>query len=496
MEANHLIGGAVGIGLITAFWNKIKFIGSRLFSLLVVRVHVESHVAKALSLYCWTKMRRSPFGERRYNSETEFVRTLRRYQKIAFEEIGKDPIIFWNGWKPLLIGQTASEGKEVSSNSYAKEKVKVTMTFLRFMFDPDKLLTDAIDLLNERHEKGVQKNRYAVYRIIGMNNGEDSFWNKETKSESGSGAESRFALGDKRVLKWHMDNLGPFNEDTNALNCLALPPKAEEMVKEARFWKDSEHWYRSHQIPWRRGWLLHGPPGTGKTSLVRAIGQELDLPVFVFDLATLTNRSLQSEWRNMLNWVPCVALFEDIDSVFEGRKNVVRTDVLGGVTFDCLLNCLDGIETANGIFVAMTTNDISKVDPALGGAVEGDGFPPRPGRIDRVLELGPLDEPARFKVAKRILDECPDQIARIVAAGKGDTGAIFEERCARVARAYYWGEEEPQGQIEERPRLMRIEEAPDNKAEESSVVESCEGETAKVFNDKGPGKVVKIERVN
>jgi hypothetical protein len=87
--------------------------------------------------------------------------------------------------------------------------------------------------------------------------------------------------------------------------------------------------------------------------------------------------------------VPCLALIEDIDNVFHGRENVARKHGLmpmvlaapkkgdgngdGGdlglrtpLTFDCLLNCLDGVERVGGIFTLVTTNDIGKVDAALG----------------------------------------------------------------------------------------------------------------------------------
>jgi hypothetical protein len=105
--------------------------------------------------------------------------------------------------------------------------------------------------------------------------------------------------------------------------------------------------------------------------------------------------------------VPCIALIEDIDNVFHGRENISRKHGMmsflmaskkkdgeadqpppSPLTFDCLLNCLDGVDRCDGVFTIVTTNSIDKIDPALGqprklpdGTVEF--ISSRPGRIDK-----------------------------------------------------------------------------------------------------------------
>ena len=439
MDIEHLVGAGVGVGLITAFWSHVKMALARAASLFVVQVSVDRDLADAIAILCWSKMSRSPFGARSYSSQHEYVRSLKRYQNVAYETIGSDPILFWRGWRPLLLGKAEGDKPSGGNNSNQVSTNKVTLTFLRFFFNTDALLNEATNLLNERVHSGVRAKRFCVYAATGsINSGEGRFDVQTSCPQTG---RSGFALGDRRLLRWDVNDLGFVSPSSGKLASLALQDDAATLVEEVKRWKKSQSWYEERGVPWRFGWLLHGKPGTGKTATVRAIGQELDLPVWSYDLATMSNRGIKWIWSEMKTMTPCIALIEDIDTIFHGRNNVVRTDFDGGLTFDCLLNCIDGVESAEGIFLIITTNDLSKIDPALGQPGE-DGFSTRPGRVDRILELVELDEDARWKIAHRILDGLTQQERKgIVAAGKGDTGAKFCYRCSSIALEAFWTKE-------------------------------------------------------
>ena len=65
---------------------------------------------------------------------------------------------------------------------------------------------------------------------------------------------------------------------------------------------------------------------------------------------------------------------------------------------------------------------------------------PRPGRIDRVVYVGPLEPDARLKVCKRVLPDRPDLWNDLVLAGEGEVIANFQARCVRVALDLKWAE--------------------------------------------------------
>jgi SpoVK/Ycf46/Vps4 family AAA+-type ATPase len=183
------------------------------------------------------------------------------------------------------------------------------------------------------------------------------------------------------------------------------------------------------------GLLLFGTPGNGKSSLVKALAQEINVPIMVFDMSTMTNKDFSKYWNQVVSNTPCIVLLEDIDAVFDGRKNLSTCD--GALSFDCLLNHLDGVQANDGIFTIITTNNIDKIDSAI-GIPNGDNISTRPGRIDRAIEMVNPDEAGRYKIAKRILNDFPEKIDETVKAGSHDTGAQFQERCARLALQLFW----------------------------------------------------------
>jgi chaperone BCS1 len=155
---------------------------------------------------------------------------------------------------------------------------------------------------------------------------------------------------------------------------------AERIFNDVSAFLRNGAWYYQRGIPYRRGYLLFGPPGSGKTSFIQALAGELDYNVCVLNLAErgLTDDRLS----HLLSNAPprSIILLEDVDAAFSSRdvsqshgyvdlKLTLRQSML---TFSGLLNALDGVASSEERILFMTTNHIERLDPAL----------IRPGRVD------------------------------------------------------------------------------------------------------------------
>eukprot|EP01120_Amphizonella_sp_Union-15-10_P007022 TRINITY_DN232_c0_g3_i1.p1 TRINITY_DN232_c0_g3~~TRINITY_DN232_c0_g3_i1.p1 ORF type:complete len:448 (+),score=57.08 TRINITY_DN232_c0_g3_i1:50-1393(+) len=149
-------------------------------------------------------------------------------------------------------------------------------------------------------------------------------------------------------------------------------------------------WYVDKGIPYRRGYLLHGPPGCGKSSFIQALAGELQHNICIL---SLSDKSLTDDRLNHLLTVApekSLILLEDVDAAFRDRyeretylENIPDKynyqALPNNITFSGLLNALDGVAAGEGRILFMTTNFVERLDKAL----------IRPGRVDVICELGP-----------------------------------------------------------------------------------------------------------
>ena len=169
---------------------------------------------------------------------------------------------------------------------------------------------------------------------------------------------------------------------------------AERIAGDLRYFLDQEDRYVAAGLPWHRGYLFHGPPGTGKSSLPKAIAYEFGMPIYVVSLSDLTkDADLASALANVAP--RSILLIEDIDVAHAAKE---RDDTDGGISLSGLLNALDGVATPHGLVTIMTTNNVDALDDALirvgrADVTEHFDYPTRDEFVDLVAIVTGL-EPA------------------------------------------------------------------------------------------------------
>ena len=157
---------------------------------------------------------------------------------------------------------------------------------------------------------------------------------------------------------------------------LVLDPSIAHLLKnDFLSFFQREPWFRRMRLPFRRGYLLHGPPGNGKSTAIRAMLTSANLAAYTlrfFDSRT-DDEDLEQVFERAVNHAPAAIILEDIDRCFP-RTGESRSKV----SLQQLLNCLDGIATGEGIVTIATANDPSALDAAI---------LKRPGRFDRVINF-------------------------------------------------------------------------------------------------------------
>jgi chaperone BCS1 len=180
------------------------------------------------------------------------------------------------------------------------------------------------------------------------------------------------------------------------------PGQADRILTDLQWFIESRDWYIERGIPYRRGYLFSGFPGTGKTSVVLALAGYLQRPICVLNLGSMeSDNGLFEAMREAP--INAIILIEDIDCAFSAlsrETNGSATDddkAEGGriISKAAMLNALDGIMTPEGRIFIMTTNFPERLDPAL----------IRPGRADVHETFGYFDAAEQICMAHRFFDD-------------------------------------------------------------------------------------------
>ena len=224
-----------------------------------------------------------------------------------------------------------------------------------------------------------------------------------------------------------------------------LPEKTkDELIADAGDYLDTRtrRWYANRGIPYRRGYLLHGPPGTGKSSLSLALAGYFRMKIYILSLSStaLTEENLADLFNDLPN--NCVVLLEDIDTAgltstrdpssysnsnndsnnsSQNNDSNISSSGQGQVSLSGLLNVLDGVAAKEGRVLIMTTNHVEKLDKAL----------IRPGRIDMMVPFELADAEMCEAIFKAIYTPYDGEVEH-----NSDEGTDAADEKRRISQRY------------------------------------------------------------
>jgi chaperone BCS1 len=202
--------------------------------------------------------------------------------------------------------------------------------------------------------------------------------------------------------RYQWSNWQKRNKLKRPLDSVFFPVSANGLIEDARNFVNSADWYRRMGIPYRRGYLFSGPPGTGKSSAAEAMAGALDLPLYILNLASLSDTSLENAIGDLDHMGTAILLIEDIDTVTVDRDNKDKNQK---ISLGTLLNVLDGVLAADNLILIMTSNNPNNLDPAL----------IRRGRVDKVVEFGMASEDQINGAVKRFIPQTTLEQCREIA---------------------------------------------------------------------------------
>ena len=339
-----IFAGGLALGLFGAALGLLRLVGLRIWHgvlrRLMVTVTLDNRTRANRDFFAWL----------------DDTKVLSHVRRVSISDIAGDIVYgpapgvhwFWHGGRLCLMHRDISDRQRVGSAHAGRALETVTLTLI-----------------------GGRVDTVRAWLAIGA---------------------ARVAVASRIGPGLHVLN-GDYWEDMGQIRGRALDTviadddRMERLVSDVRHFRARREWYADRGIPWRRGYLLYGAPGTGKSSAIRALATELGLDIATLDIGRrgLTDDGL----RDALMTAPrnAIIAIEDIDAVFRERAGADHV----GVSFSGLLNAIDGVAAQEGRALVMTTNHRERLDPAL----------IRPGRADVHVELGAVGADAAARLFAR-----------------------------------------------------------------------------------------------
>lgn len=279
-------------------------------------------------------------GYKGFNT-VDIIKSIELFDNYIIDDFNCEGIIYKIYIKSYINLKRKEDNKDVDDHiiiSYDYNDITILEKYIKFIVDRE------MKIFRENN------NEYLLHKV-----------NIEIKNKN------------ERELTWKSKFVS-CNKNTN--NTIVSENVKTNLIDDIDIFINNKEKYKKLGRPYKRGYILYGEPGCGKTSLIKILANKYTISIILVDLNVFKNNE---EFISIIDKIKqltsqnYILLFEDVDRC----KIFNKSDE--GVTEDCLLNILDGVDEAENRITIMTTNnlDILKRCPAL----------IRHGRIDKCINV-------------------------------------------------------------------------------------------------------------